>query len=561
MRKNKINRLRYIWSGLTFRTIFGTVFLLFVFGACVSQIGYIRFRTSLTNEYNDSAFQTAETALTLIDGDRIDEWQRYGGESADYLQTADYLDKLCQAQNVTLIYVIDVDTSDYGRFTSVFNAVLAGSGYEPWPIGYERDTTNEEYRRVYQDIYENGLKRGSVERASSLNGKKPHITSLVPVARSDGSVRAILCVQRPMEELVRGGRLYLSYVLAFALGALVLISLLNFFYIRREFVTPVRKIVKEAGRFARDNSAIRSDELDNISNIREISILASSLKKMEADTEQNIKELTGLMAEKERIGAELSVASAIQTQMLPEAIKETMGRGRFELAASMSPAKEIGGDFYDYYMLDQEIIAFVIGDVSGKGIPAALFMVLAKTLLKDNLIMTGSVESTMRHTSNVLLENCRGELFVTCFLAMLDLTTGELRYVNAGHNPPVIIRADGGGAFLKDDPVQLVLAGWQNNPYRDSRIKLQPGDSIFLYTDGVTEARNEAGEFFGEKRELPGFVKEASEERSASECLKAVGDEIREFRGPAEQFDDLTMLMLRYRGNKLAQTGNDPAQT
>ena len=550
MENKKTSWWKHILSGLTFRAIFGNVLLLCVFCACVSQIGYIGFRTSLKKEYSDYAFRTAETAVTLIDGDRIDAWLECNGESDDYHLTAAYLDKLCQVQNVTLLYVIDVDTSDYGRYRAVFDAVLEGSGYEAWPIGYEEDITDEEYRRIYRDIYENGLKRGSVEETGSMDGEELYITSLVPVPGSDGSVRAILCAQRPMDELVHSVRMYVSYVLAFTLGVLVFVSLLDYFYIHREFVTPVKKIVEEAGRFSGDNCAIRSGELDNISNIREISTLASSFKKMEEDTERNIKELTDLIAEKERIGAELSFASAIQSQMLPKAMKGTLVRGRFELAASMTMAKEVGGDFYDYYMLDQELVAFVVGDVSGKGIPAALFMVLAKTLLKDNLIMTGSVESTMGHTSNVLFENCRGELFVTCFLGLLDLPTGELRYVNAGHTPPVIIRADGSSAFLRDDPVNLVLAGWNKYNYKDTKIKLQPGDRIFLYTDGVTEARNEAGDFFGEKTELPAFVKEVSQDRSDSESLKAIDDEIRGFRGSADQFDDLTMLMLTYHGNE-----------
>jgi hypothetical protein len=192
--------------------IAGTVGILLIFGLFLGSIGYIRFTRSLTSEYNDSAFRTAETAVSLIDGNRIDAWQSSCGKDTDYIKTADNIDRLCTAQNVTMIYVIDVDRSDYGRFTSVFNAVLEDSGYEPWPIGYARDTTNDEYRAIYRDIYENGLKRGSVIRTKMLRGKKPHITSLVPVKRSDGTVRAILCVQRPMEEPSSGRKLYITYV-------------------------------------------------------------------------------------------------------------------------------------------------------------------------------------------------------------------------------------------------------------------------------------------------------------------------------------------------------------
>jgi sigma-B regulation protein RsbU (phosphoserine phosphatase) len=517
--------------------------ILLLFGAAVGIIGYYRFTGSLTAEYNASSVLIAETAARLIDGDKIDAWQLRGEKDTDYIRTKLNLEAFHAAQKVTQIYVIDVDRSDYGRFTSVFNTVSKGSGYTPWHIGYERDTTNEEYRKIYRDIYENGLECGTVVRTSGLNGKEPHITSLVPVRRSDGTVRAILCVQCPMEELDRGRQVYIAFVAVVAVLALLLSSLAIYFFLKKQFVIPLERIMKEADRFARETRTEGGDRLENISKIREIDTLAVSLMQMEEDTERKISEITSLTGEKERIGAELGIAARIQKEILPRDLQKISDRSNAVFLAKMKVANEVGGDFYDCYLLDKEIAAFVIGDVSGKGVPAALFMVLAKTLLKDTLMMTGSVRAAMKHTNNVLFDNSGGDMFVTCFLGLLDMTSGELIYVNAGHTPPVVTRNDGSAEFLKDPVRQLVLSGFPDYDYQENRIRLGPGDGIFLYTDGVTEARNGAGELYGTARLLSWF-RERSQEEIRNGCIDALFSELEGFRGKAGQWDDTAMLQV-----------------
>jgi sigma-B regulation protein RsbU (phosphoserine phosphatase) len=304
------------------------------------------------------------------------------------------------------------------------------------------------------------------------------------------------------------------------------------------------RIIKEASRFARETGTDGGDKLDGISRIREINTLAESLMQMEADTERRIREVARLTGEKERIGAELGIAAGIQAEMLPKNLKGISNRRDFSLYARMLPANEVGGDFYDYYLLDKELLAFVIGDVSGKGVPASLFMVLTKTLLKDNLIMTGSLKSAMKHTNNVLLENSGGDMFVTCFFAVFDTVSGELTYVNAGHNPPIITSADGSAAFLEDDSNQLVLSGWPDYEYKEKTLKLKPGDGILLYTDGVTEARNSSGEFFEADRLLSWVNGTGGKYEDAEEYVKALASYMDAFRGNAERSDDMTMLRL-----------------
>ena len=538
--------MKHLWRGLSFRIIFGTVLLLLVFGWILSAIGYVRFTSSLTKEYNDAAFRTAETAATLIDGDKIDRWQTNNGTDEDYILTAQYIDILCERQNVTMIYVIDVDTTDYGRFTSIFNSVARDSSYTPWPLGYERDTTNNEYRNIYRDIYENGLERGTLLRLNQLRGKEPHITSLVPVKKADGSVRAILCVQRPMAELVEGRRLYLLYVAIATLIASVLVVMSSFFFLRHQFVKPMKKITAEASRFAAESTLSKEGELSEISRIREIDILAQSIERMEKDMLGYIDNLTTVTAEKERIGTELAIAAQIQTNMLPKTFPAFPQRDDMDIYAVMKPAKEMGGDFYDFFFLDDRRLALVIADVSGKGIPAAMFMVVSRTLIKKQAQSGGvSTADILQAANEQICEDNTDGLFVTVWLAIIDLKTGEGLVSNAGHEFPALKKQDDDFKLLryKHSPPLGALEGLK---FEEHKILLDPGDEIFVYTDGVPEAVNENIEQYGNDRMLEAL--NAKTDNTPKGRIENVMASLDKFVGQAKQFDDTTMLCFKYFG-------------
>lgn len=551
--KNKEIKIKDFISGFAFRMISGIILWFLLFTVIVSTIGYIKFTNSLTQEYNDSAFRTADSAVMLVDGDKIDEYlesekNRDGSSNSPFVE-ADYANRwermniLCQKQNVTLIYVIKVDTSDYGRFESVFNTVNDNSGYTPWEVGYSRNTTNDEYRKIYRDIYENGLSHGTVIRTDGLNGREAHITSLVPIKNSEGKVSAILCVERPMDELVLGRREYLENVLLATLVLMVASCACLALYIKRQFAKPIEKISKEAMRFAKDSSSSDKTKLENISEIREVRTLAESISKMEDDTIRYVEELTKATAERERMAVELSLAATIQANMLPCTFPPYPNRRDFDIYASMDAAKEVGGDFYDFYLLDNDRFAFLVADVSGKGIPAALFMMRAKMTIKALAESGADVHVILSEANERLCEENEAGMFVTAWLGIVDMKTGVLSYANAGHNPPLIRHRQGSFDYIKERP-NFILAGMEGVPYRKNEIQLWPGDELFLYTDGVTEATNEAQELFGESR-LREALNGISEGSVESRC-KAVKNEIDIFAGDAEQFDDITMLSLRF---------------
>lgn len=264
------------------------------------------------------------------------------------------------------------------------------------------------------------------------------------------------------------------------------------------------------------------------------------------------KEITGKST---RIEAELSLATDIQANLLPTIFPPFPERKDVDLFASMSPAKEVGGDFYDYFLVDEDHLALVIGDVSGKGVPAALFMVTAKTLIKDHASMGTSSGKVFTKVNDLLCEGNDAGLFVTAFMAVVNLKTGRVYTVNAGHNPPLVKRAekinDGlPGAdckfeYLHTKPA-MVLAGIEGMKYKTTTFNMYPGDCIYLYTDGVTEATDANNQLYGEERLAECL--NSKNFNNMEEMCEAVKVSVNEFVDTAPQFDDITMLAFKYMG-------------
>ncbi|GHV69515.1 hypothetical protein AGMMS49928_12090 [Spirochaetia bacterium] len=269
----------------------------------------------------------------------------------------------------------------------------------------------------------------------------------------------------------------------------------------------------------------------------EIEVLAETFNQMIG----NIKEITG---EKERIGTELNVATRIQASMLPRIFPAFPEREEFELYARMLPAKEVGGDFYDFFFTTRDKLTLVIADVSGKGVPAALFMVIAKTLIKNQGQMQKPLDELLFSVNNQLCENNDEDMFVTVFVCQLDLITGFLSFANAGHNKPLISRSGGGYEFLelKRGPPLGVSADF---PYQSAGLTLDEGDKLYLYTDGINEAENPQGDQFGNDRLLG--TANSCRELAPQDFDEALRRALAGFVNGAEQSDDITSLALVFR--------------
>lgn len=247
--------------------------------------------------------------------------------------------------------------------------------------------------------------------------------------------------------------------------------------------------------------------------------------------------------ERQRISTELDVATRIQADMLPCIFPAFPDRPEFDIYATMNPAKEVGGDFYDFFMVDETHLAIVIADVSGKGVPAALFMVIGKTLINDHTKPGTDLGDVFSEVNELLCRSNNEGLFITAFEGVLDLVTGEFSFVNAGHEMPFIARAGGVYEAHRLRP-GFVLAGMEDMVYQSGSIQLSPGDKIFQYTDGVTEATNAAHELYGMERLTEVLAKNT--DKKPAELLPIVKADIDAFVGEAPQFDDITMLCVSY---------------
>lgn len=329
--------------------------------------------------------------------------------------------------------------------------------------------------------------------------------------------------------------------IAWMMGGLLVAMLAVVVLVSRKITNPVR-LLREGV------DAVSTGRLDHVLDIRtgdEIQRLSEAFNKMTGDLKTHIANLQQVTKEKERVESDLRVANKIQASMLPRIFPPFPDIENLDLYAIMEPAREVGGDFFDFFVLEDRRLCFSIGDVSGKGVPAALFMVIAMTILRNQVTLNPSLERVFRQTNAMLCHDNDENMFVTLFMGILDPRTGELEYVNAGHNPPLISRGGGDFEFFEVQP-SLVLGGMEDYPYRATKTVLRPGDVLFLYTDGVTEAMNTSEELFGNERAVAAI--NTLKGRPVREVIRGVREAVSGFARGAPAWDDITMLAVTLNG-------------
>ena len=380
----------------------------------------------------------------------------------------------------------------------------------------------------------------------SLDNEFGHVyTYCVPV-KVNGEKVGLLCSEISVDYV--NSQIMSNGLMQALVTALVLIAMTSILYLllRKRILERIVRIEKQINEYSDTKDPAVADKIiKNAGEMDEIGRLATSFGKMITALEDYMVNLQRVTAEKERIDADLSIATQIQADMLPQIFPAFPEKKELSIFASMTPAKEVGGDFYDLFLVDDKHIALVIADVSGKGVPAALFMVIAKTLIKNRLQTGESPAEALSIVNNQLCEGNESQFFVTVWLAVIDLETGDGYEVNAGHEYPAIRRGNGKYELIKTKHMPAV-AFMEGLKYRQSEIHLDPGDRLFVYTDGVPEATNANNELFGNDRLLAALNRNPDAE--PSELLPSVKKEIDEFVGDAPQFDDITMLGFIYHG-------------
>ncbi|MCI5158644.1 MAG: hypothetical protein D3906_09455 [Candidatus Electrothrix sp. AUS1_2] len=312
----------------------------------------------------------------------------------------------------------------------------------------------------------------------------------------------------------------------------------------QEFIRPAENLVRHIAReSANEPSPLPDLPVQWMPWFREISRIFE-------ENRQLTEEIIETAAAKERIESELHVAREIQMGTLPTEFTFKPEHKELDIYADILPAREVGGDLYDFFFVDDEHLCFTLGDVAGKGVPAALFMVITKELISNNVLLGNlSPANVMTWINEMLYRGNPSSMFVTLIVGILNVTTGVLRYVNAGHVPPIFVGCEDDPCYKKElsGPIAGALPGVT---YKDISVVLQPGEALFLCTDGVTEAMNEEDELFGDKRLLEDFTR--MKDSSSREAIESVLREVRKHAGNAPQSDDIAMMMIRWNPDKAA---------
>ncbi|GHS97433.1 hypothetical protein AGMMS50276_17480 [Synergistales bacterium] len=523
------------------------ILLLFVvvISTTIGGIGYKTYMDSTFAKYRSLAASVLRLSQEIIDADDMAACLKTKTKSATYEWTQDGLNRIKENLGVRYIYFFNI--YDDGRILYYVNArnkrdiERIRSGEKVNTLGDE-DIFPGDVTRQLLDIKNSEATLSEIINVTQYG----YMLSVYShVRNSKGEKIGLLGVDIDINTIRAELKAYISTVAALAAVTGFLFTTLLIFFIRRNITVPIKTIAASVGKFAaadHEKGELFAIKL-GINKSDEIGVMALAFEKMTEDLVRYVLELTSAVANRERIKSELDVAYTIQASVLPS---EFPDMAEFDLYASMTPAKEVGGDFYDFFMVDGSHIALVIADVSGKGIPAALFMMVARTLIKKEAALGAEPNVVLELANKTLCDGNKTCMFVTAFLGVYDIKTGSLQYANAGHNPPLILKHDGEALFIKGKTF-LPLAVADMALYKSEEVIIEPGDCLFLYTDGVTEASNEKEEFFSEGRLVDTLRLEVRDRENARCVIEQVAGELKKFVGGAEQSDDITMLALARR--------------
>lgn len=510
------------------------VFVVLITSLTSASLGYLYRRNTMEHTSKEAAGY-ARLAAQMIDGDRIAGYLETGVKDDYYDSIQEFLNDAQENTNIQYYYVIVLE-EDTVAYIWDADAIEAGNA-----LG-ARDEYSENGKEIAQAEMQPNPPAAMHVADDPIYGFLA--TVYAPIYDSAGNPVALAGVDISMPNIQKTTWAFTYIIIVDVLLVVCAFAAIFFEYLRRRILAPVSKLNESAQNMV---SHLESEEEFDIGihSNDEIEELAESFETMYTEVHDYIQRLEKVTSERERIGAELNVAKKIQADMLPCIFPPFPDHPQFDIYASMSPAKEVGGDFYDFFLIDDTHLGIVMADVSGKGIPAALFMVISKTLLNQHCRVGGSPAEVLSVVNNILCENDKIEMFVTVWLGILDITTGKITAANAGHEYPVVQHAGGNYELLKDRH-GFVLAGMEGSRYRNYEIQLQKGDHLFLYTDGVPEATNSHDELFGTDRMVAALNSNVN--ANCKQVLAQVQEHVDAFVQDAPQFDDLTMLCLEYNG-------------
>ena len=532
-----------------------------VLTVAISLFSYATSKSYLEEMYAERVMTNSNAIAAMLDIEDVKAILAEGGDGTpEYKEMYDLFNQLKKDGDITYLSLVVPDEDSVCFYIDAMVEEMGDDPANQLPYGSDIlyvDAANpddpadmEKYITIWERYRDN---KGIDTPLVTDNDYGYNYTGVSVILDENGNAIAEIQYILDMSEVRAYLNSFLINMLLISFAIIGITIILYIFFVRKMVTKPVGKLtaftqeITKTGMFENQHIDIKTGD--------EIESLSQSFNFMLAELENYIANLSKVTAEKERIGAELDIAKHIQASMLPCIFPAFPERPEFDIYATMEPAKEVGGDFYDFFMVDDTHLAIVMADVSGKGVPAALFMVIGKTLIKDHTTPGRDLGKVFTEVNQLLCESNSEELFITAFEGVLDLVTGEFVYVNAGHEMPFICKA--GGDF---EPYKIragfVLAGMEGMKYRAGSMTLEPGDKIFQYTDGVTEATNLKNELYGMNR--LGAILNKVKGGTPNDILPAIKKDIDEFVGDADQFDDITMLCLEYKARM--ETNEEDAQ-
>lgn len=522
--------------------------------ASVSMFSYLTSKSYLEDLFADRVMSNSKAIATLLDVEDVKKVISPGGDKTpEYEKMYNLFNKLKKEGEITYLSLVVPDEDSVTFYIDAFVEEMGDDPTAQLPYGSDilyTDAANpddpadyQKYITIWNAYKEN---KGLDTPLVTDNSYGFNYTGISVILDEDGNAIAEIQYILDMSNVRSYLYSFLNSMIVICFGIVALIIIIYIVFVRNMVTKPIGKLTSFTEEITRTNS-FENQEIDINSEIDirtgdEIESLSQSFNFMLKELSEYIANLSKMTAEKERIGAELDVARHIQASMLPCIFPPFPERHEFDIYATMTPAKEVGGDFYDFFFVDSNHLALVMADVSGKGVPAALFMMISKTLIKSIAQNGLSPAKVLEKVNNQLCENNEAEMFVTVWLGILEISTGKMKCVNAGHEFPAIMRKGGNWELYKDRH-GFVVAGMENAKYKEYELEFHPGDKLFVYTDGVAEATNVNNELYGTERMITALNK--AKDKQVKELLESVHGDVDAFAGDAEQFDDITMLTLK----------------
>lgn len=453
-----------------------------------------------------------------------------------YAWTITRINQIKQAYGMSFLFCLMTDDSCEKQFFLL-------SGADPGAV------RGQEYEQVYtlgvtSDVAESqteGMKL-ALENSSHLANAGIYMDYYAAMDRI-GDQNVMIGLTYDLSELRRDIRERTIYASVLAMFLEMILAWICLGMMYQMVLQPLRTVQGNIGLYMKNkDSAEVCRNLEAVRPTNEIGDLSRDISRLTLEVDDYLDQIQNITKEKERINAELTLATQIQANMLPSTFPAFPENPEFEVIASMEPAREVGGDFYDFFLLDDDHLCLLIADVSGKGIPAALFMMASQIILKNNASADKTPAQILEETNDMICANNREDMFVTVWLGILEISSGRLTAANGGHEYPVLGKSNGSFQLIKDKhgPAAGALEGMK---YHDYELQLEPGEKLFLYTDGVPEATDKENNMFGTTRMVAALQESGGD---PAEVLHDMSAAVKEFVQGAEQFDDITMLCLEY---------------